>query len=209
MRKKMKEECSKVLWNKITNCWNLQEPVSFQYRHRMPTLSPMCHESGTEPWLSRKGLLHTLGWAPKTILSKHDLCFRGHCSDGVNDANWQGGEPELSECRKYHGSLGETQPLLHGLFQHNRRSTRWFSNWHMLFGRCQLVYGSMPEKKWTAKTYLGCLWEFVVAACHEIHPLAHGIFWGWGSMKAPGRLVSQNGDCGGKAMLHEPSPILP
>jgi hypothetical protein len=41
---KMKEERSKILWNKITNCWNLQEAVNFEYRRRMPTVSPMCHE---------------------------------------------------------------------------------------------------------------------------------------------------------------------
>ena len=50
---KMKEERSKILWNKITNCWNLQEAVNFEYRRRMPTVSPMCHESGTEPWQSK------------------------------------------------------------------------------------------------------------------------------------------------------------
>jgi len=51
--KKLKEERSKTLWNKITNCWNLQEAINFEYRRRMPTVSPMCHESGTEPWQSK------------------------------------------------------------------------------------------------------------------------------------------------------------
>ena len=50
---KMKEERSKILWNKITNCWDLQEAVNFEYRRRMPMVSPMCHESGTEPWQSK------------------------------------------------------------------------------------------------------------------------------------------------------------
>ena len=40
--RKLKEESSKMLWNKITDCWNLQEAVNFEYRRRMPTLSPMC-----------------------------------------------------------------------------------------------------------------------------------------------------------------------
>ena len=53
---KMKEERSKILWNKITKCWNLQEAVNFEYRRRMPTVSPMCHESGTEPWQSKDPL---------------------------------------------------------------------------------------------------------------------------------------------------------
>ena len=51
--KKLKEERSKILWNKITNCWNLQEAVNFQYRRRMPRVSPMCLNSGTEPWQSK------------------------------------------------------------------------------------------------------------------------------------------------------------
>ena len=49
LRKKLKEERSKMLWNKITNYGNLQEAVSFEYRRHMPTVSPMwpmCHESG-------------------------------------------------------------------------------------------------------------------------------------------------------------------
>ena len=52
--KKLKEERSKILWNKITNCWDLQEAVNFEYRRRMPMVSPMCHESGTERWQSNK-----------------------------------------------------------------------------------------------------------------------------------------------------------
>ena len=53
---KMKEERSKILWNNITNCWNLQEAVTFiEYRRRMPAVSPMCLKSrGTEPWQSKK-----------------------------------------------------------------------------------------------------------------------------------------------------------
>ena len=60
----MKEERSKILWNKITNCWNLQEAVNFEYRRRMPTVSPMCHESGTEPWQSKDP-----PWSSRTYLS--------------------------------------------------------------------------------------------------------------------------------------------
>jgi len=67
---KMKEERSKMLWNKITNYGNLQEAVSFEYRRHMPTVSPMwpmCHESG-EAWppfsrpLQRRRERHQLGW---------------------------------------------------------------------------------------------------------------------------------------------------
>ena len=52
--RKLIEESSKMLWNKITACWNLQEAVNFEYRRRMPTVSPMCLNSGTEPWQSKK-----------------------------------------------------------------------------------------------------------------------------------------------------------
>ena len=31
LRKKLKEERSRIQWNKITNCWNLQEAVNFEY----------------------------------------------------------------------------------------------------------------------------------------------------------------------------------
>ena len=44
--KHLKEERSKILWNRITFFWNLQEAVNFEYRRRMLTVSPMCHESG-------------------------------------------------------------------------------------------------------------------------------------------------------------------
>ena len=45
---------SNIHWNKTTSGSNLQEAVSFEYRRRMPTILPMCHESGTEPWQSKK-----------------------------------------------------------------------------------------------------------------------------------------------------------
>ena len=51
--RELKKERSKTQWNKITNCWNLQEAVNFEYRRRMPTVSPMCLNSGTEPWQSK------------------------------------------------------------------------------------------------------------------------------------------------------------
>ena len=51
--RKLIEESSKMLWNKITACWNLQEAVNFEYRRRMPTVSPTCLNSGTEPWQSK------------------------------------------------------------------------------------------------------------------------------------------------------------
>ena len=62
LKKKWKErsECSNILWNKTTSGSNLQEAVSFEYRRRMPTILPMCHESGTEPWQSKKWIVHIL-----------------------------------------------------------------------------------------------------------------------------------------------------
>ena len=73
---KMKEERSKILWNKITNCWNLQEAVNFEYRRRMPTVSPMCHESGTEPWQSKTATIAATTTTTKRLYN--DNCNYNH-----------------------------------------------------------------------------------------------------------------------------------
>ena len=71
---KMKEERSKILWNNITNCWNLQEAVTFiEYRRRMPAVSPMCLKSrGTEPWQSKKRTILIWSWTLDKFLN---LCW--------------------------------------------------------------------------------------------------------------------------------------